>query len=216
MKKYFKTIALCCLAISLFSCHKGKTEMDSTKTVVDSTAIVTKTIVTDSVKKLQELKKKIDTTQVQFHFTDKDYKKVIPKDVQKYITKNFKNWSYPNASHWDKFWFKNFSTSTSLVNFIQGDFNLDHKQDYAFFLENPKEKKIAYILIQGKGNSFETVNFREMSYKGKKPKFDFGLVASYECDSVKCTRTYVTDVVLDKDSITGKWKEGKYIEKRRK
>lgn len=210
MRKSLKYLLICCLAILLVACQKDKKESE-TIVVIDS-MVTTASLLVDTLPTLDELKSKIDTTKVEYRFTEKDYNKVIPKKVQKYISQNFKNWTYPNASHWEEFWFKNFATDSSLVNFIQGDFNLDKKQDYAFFLENAKEKKIAFILIQGKGKSFETVNFREMSYKGEKPKFDFGLFSLYECDSVKCTRTYLVNLKFEKDAVVGKWKGGVYTE----
>lgn len=209
------------LSIGLFtfltfsSCSKQKEEAkssqsDSTSIQTDSATIESNGIIESEGDTISSI---ISKQKAEFYFTEKDYKRVIPKKVQKYITKNFKSWSYPNAKHWDEFWFKEFASDTSLVNFVQGDFNFDKKTDYAFYLENKKEKKIAYILLHADADTYKTVMFREIAYKGDKPKFNFGLLATYECDSIKCTGTYVTKIAFDKDStISGYWKDGKYEE----
>lgn len=91
----------------------------------------------------------------------KVYSSYIPESVNNYITTSLPDWSLPDPESWDKYWWDYYKKEKTLVNFISGDFNCDHKTDHALILTDKKGNTGAWALL-AKDSSYESAKLEQI------------------------------------------------------
>jgi len=94
-------------------------------------------------------------------FDDKVYQVYLSKAVMGYLKKELPDWKLPEPSRWQNFWFKEYKDDSVLVNYISNDFNCDSQSDYAFILQNQKNKQYAVWILQSKQDKLSVLKLHD-------------------------------------------------------
>lgn len=106
------------------------------------------------------------------NYTRSAYQQYITTQVQTLLTNLLPDWHMPDPAAWEKYWFDQYKSDTSLVNFARADFNGDHRPDYALILQS-SQNKLAVWVFQSENNTYRPFKLTEM--KTAKPPIQMGL-----------------------------------------
>jgi hypothetical protein len=102
---------------------------------------------------------------------DEIYQKYISEELLSFIEKTHPTWSVPNQNLWYPQLFNKYKTSSSLVDYIRGDFDCNGKMDHALIVDKGKDglAAVAFLRID---SSFKIVELTQLTpHEGEKIDF---------------------------------------------
>jgi hypothetical protein len=105
---------------------------------------------------------------------DEIYEKYISEELQSYLERNHPAWSVPNQNRWYPQLFNKYKTRSSLVNYIQGDFDCNGKMDYALIIDKGNNilGTVAFLRFN---KNFKTVELTELGNPNEKINYTLTL-----------------------------------------
>jgi len=176
--------------------------------------------------KVKEALSPIDTSKVASpvdtikNSDNKVYTDYISKSVIQQLKEKLPDWKLPEPAQWEDFWFKEYKKDGVLVNYISSDFNCDNKSDYAFLLQNQRNKQYAVWVVQSNDDEINVINLHEFGKAEFPLQFGIELIPKgplsyidFENDdpkpiNLKCPGVQV--VFFEKGAEAYYWKNNKY------
>ena len=93
------------------------------------------------------------------------YTRYVPAQLLSHLSATMPEWRLPDPSSWEKYWWDQHKTDSTLVNYIAGDFDCNGKRDHAMILTDAKNNIGAWAFLS-KGNSFENFKLDEFENPG--------------------------------------------------
>lgn len=106
---------------------------------------------------------------------DEIYLRYINQELLSYMEKAHPTWSVPNQNMWYPQLFNKYKTSSSLVNYVRGDFDCNGKTDHALIVDKGRND-LAVVAFLGTDSNFKTVELTDITPIGG-VKIDFHLTA---------------------------------------
>ena len=115
---------------------------------------------TNDTKTIEEKKDSTITTDSTATSAVLVYTRYVPVELLAHLSKSLPAWKIPDPSSWEKHWWDQYKTDSTLVNYLYGDFNCDGNKDYSMVLTDSKNNIGAWAFL-AKGGTFENVKLDE-------------------------------------------------------
>jgi hypothetical protein len=93
---------------------------------------------------------------------DEIYQRYVSEDLLAYLEKTHPAWSVPNQHLWYPQLFNSYKTDSTLVNYVNGDFDCNGKKDHAMILDNGLNR-LTTVAFLAEAGGFKTVELTQLS-----------------------------------------------------